>query len=163
MKLLSQVAAALLLPATLLAGVVRPAPNFAWAGAPGANNLRAIKGQPVVLVVAPSPKSRAFKKQVKLLKEIYDQYASRGVVFAAAFTEADGQIQSDIPFVTAKNGAQTAADYGVTDSFALAVIGRDGNLDMLTSKISPASRVRDVIVNSYEIQASERVEGVKQN
>lgn len=147
---------ALAIPCALYAKVVRPAPNFTWAGAQGASSLQSVKGQPVVLLIAPTPKTRAFKKQVKRLTVIYDQYAGRGAVFAAAFTEADGQIMSDIPFVTVKDGPKTAAAFGLTDSYGLIVIGKDGNIDLITSKVLPASRVRDVIVNSYAVQAAER-------
>ena len=148
--------AALLIPCALNAKVVRPAPNFSWAGAPGASSLQSVKGQPVVLLIAESPRNGAFKKQLNRLKEIYDQYAGRGAIFAAAFTQEDGLIKSDIPIVTVKDGPKTAANFGVTYSFALAVIGKDGNIDMLTSKVVPASRVRDVIINSYVVQAGER-------
>ena len=147
---------ALFIPCSLQATVVRPAPNFSWAGIPGTSTLQSVKGQPVVLLIAESPKTGAFKKQIKRLKEIYDQYAGRGAIFAAAFTVEDGRIESDIPFVTVKDGAKTAAKFGVSDSYALIVIGKDGNMDMITSKVVPASRVRDVLVNSYVVQAGER-------
>jgi len=65
-------------------------------------------------------------------------------------------VPSDIPFVTATNPAQVAADYGVTGRFGIAVIGIDGNLDMITNKIIAAERVRDVIYNNFESQQATR-------
>ena len=49
-----------------------------------------------------------------------------------------------------------ASRYGVTSPFALIVVGRDGNMDLLTAKVSPASLVRDVILNNAELQSAER-------
>lgn len=147
---------AVLLTGSLLnAAVVRPAPNFTWQGRPGANSLKSVKGQPVVLVIAKSPKAGDFKKQAKLLKELYDEYAARGVIFAAAFTQEEGQIKSDIPFVIVNSGAKIAEQLGISD-FGVAIVGKDGNLDLISSKVQPAYRVRDVIINSYEVQAAER-------
>jgi len=40
--------------------------------------------------------------------------------------------------------------------FGLAVIGKDGNLDCLTTKVTTGERVYDVIRNAYPIQATAR-------
>ncbi|MEI6352133.1 MAG: redoxin domain-containing protein [Verrucomicrobiota bacterium] len=143
---------------TAAAEVVRPAPDFTWSGGKSAS-LKGLRGQPVVLIVATSPKSSAFRKQVKRLEAEYTQFAARGAVFAAAFTEASsdsGTVKSNIPFVIAKDGEGVASRYGVTSPFALIVVGRDGNMDLLTAKVSPASLVRDVILNNAELQSAER-------
>ncbi|MGC3988543.1 MAG: redoxin domain-containing protein [Chthoniobacteraceae bacterium] len=137
-------------------GVVRPAPNFTWVGAPGHTSLASMKGQPVVLLIAKSPKEGAFQKQAKNLQKIYQQFASRGAVFAAAFTEEGGVIRSNIPFATVNNGAQVAASYGTKPGFTIVIIGKDGNVDYETTKVLPAQRVHDVIQNSYAVQAAER-------
>jgi len=136
--------------------VVRMAPNFTWAGAPKLSSLRSLKGQPVVLLIARSPREGAFRKQAANLQKIYQQFANRGAVFAAAFTEDNGVIRSNIPFVTASNGAQVAADYGAKPGFTIVIIGKDGNVDYETTKVLPASRVHDVIQNSYAVQSAER-------
>ena len=110
----------------------------------------------MVLLISKSPDSRAFKKQLKYLKEIYQQFASKQVVFVAALAEGDGPVRSDIPFVVATNGPAVATAYGVQDDFTLVIIGRDGNLDYQTTKVCPPERVRDVIQNSFEVQSGSR-------
>lgn len=153
-------AAIALVPGNAPAEVVRPAPNFAWA--PG-KTLQSWKGQPVILLIAPSPKSRAFRKQAARIQAAYQDFAARNAVFVAAFTEPDttsfpyaDRIASNVPFVIAPNGAQIAASYGFNGEFAVAVIGKDGNLDLNSGKIVPASRIMDMIYNNFEQQASER-------
>lgn len=141
--------------------VVRPAPDFAFAGVGNKKSLRSLRGQPVVLVIARSPDTSEFKKQAKRLAPIYQEFASRGTVFVAAFSEKDGQIPSNIPFVVASSGASVAGAYGMKDDFRIAVIGRDGNLDLETDKVLPAFRIREVIQNSYEVQQAARKEAPK--
>lgn len=156
---------ALLLPLLLIvllaqaeAIVVRPAPPFAWSGPGGkATDVRSLRGQPVVLVLARSPESRAFRTQAKRLRELYQQFAARKVIFAAAFAEGnDDRLHSDIPFVVVNNGPAVLDTYRVTDGFKLVVIGTDGNLDLETTRIASAERVRDVITNSFAAQAAVR-------
>ncbi|MFM8718258.1 MAG: hypothetical protein ACKOFH_01815, partial [Chthoniobacterales bacterium] len=64
--------AAFALPAVCRADVVRPAPDFAWltSGAKS-KSLKSLRGQPVVLVVAESPRQRIFRAQVGQLKKVY--------------------------------------------------------------------------------------------
>ena len=138
------------------ANVVRPAHDFTWQGAGRATSLRSLKGQPVVLLIAKSDRVGAFKSQVNKLKELYQNFASRKVVFVAAFEEGEGTVKSDIPFAIAANGSKVAADYGVSDPFNIVIIGKDGNIDLQTPKVIPASRVRDVLINSFVVQAGER-------
>jgi hypothetical protein len=136
--------------------VVRPAPDFAFSGVGSKRSLRSLRGQPVVVVIARSPDTGAFKKQAKRLAPIYQEFASRGTVFVAAFSERDGQIPSNIPFVVAANGPALATAYGLSDDFRLAIVGQDGNLDLVTDKVLPAFRVREVIQNSYAVQQAAR-------
>lgn len=137
--------------ATASANVVRPAPDFAIPGVK-AKSLKGLRGQPIVLLIATSPKNGDFKGQTKYLKEIYSEFASKQVVFIAAFTDDAGVIKSDIPFVVANNGPAVAGAYGVTDKFNIVIIGKDGNVDYQTKKVLPPERVRDVIQNSYSVQ-----------
>jgi hypothetical protein len=65
-------------------------------------------------------------------------------------------VKSNIPFVVANNGAAVASAYGTHGDFALAIIGRDGNLDYVTDKVRTGQRVRDVIINNYSVQAATR-------
>jgi len=139
------------------AAVVRLAPEFGFPG-PG-NKLQSVKslrGQAVVLLITKTPRNRAFKKQVKYLKKIYEQFAGKQVVFIAALGEGEGPVKSDIPFAVASNGAAVAAAYGAQDDFNLVIIGKDGNVDYQTNKVCPPERVRDVIQNSFVVQESSR-------
>ena len=157
-KTLALILATVALFGVVHAAVVRLAPEFTWLGAGNKHpSLKSLRGQPVVLLVANSARNGDFRKQAKRLKELYQDFASRNVVFFAAFEKEDGGvIPSDVPFVIADDGAKIAADYQVDGEFALIVIGPDGNVDMQTSKIAPATRIRDVVINSYPAQASER-------
>jgi peroxiredoxin len=141
--------------------VVRPAPDFSFAGVGARKGLRSFRGQPVVLVIARSPDTRDFRKQAKRLASIYQEFASRGTVFVAAFSEKEGQIQSNIPFVLVGNGPSVAAAYGLDDDFRIAIIGADGNLDLSTDKVLSPFRIREVIQNSYTVQQAARKETPK--
>ncbi len=143
------------LVATAHAAVVRLAPDFTFPGIGNkAKSLKSLRGQPVVLVIAESPRTGDFRKQAKNLRDIYQQFASKQVVFVAAFTGEPGVIKSDIPFAVVNNGPAVAGAYGVADKFNIVIIGRDGNVDYQTKKVLPASRVRDVIQNSFAVQSS---------
>ena len=140
------------------ADIVRLAPDFSYPG-PGdkAHTLKGLRGQAVVLLIARSPREGDFKKQLKYLREIYQQFASKEVVFVAALQEGDGgPVKSDIPFAVASNGPGVASNYGVDGDFAIVIIGRDGNIDYQTRKVLAPERVRDVIQNSFTVQVSAR-------
>lgn len=134
------------------AATPRPAPGFTFIGAGGTKSLKSLRGQPVVLFLADSPSTRAFKKQLKRTRPIYQEFASRGVVFAAAFSKEGGQVPSDIPVVVVNNGPAVAAAYDMRGNYLLAIIGKDGNLDLITDKVVAATRLREVIQNSFEVQ-----------
>lgn len=137
----------------LPAVVVRPAPNVNWVELDGKiKGLSAFKGQPVVLVIAPSPRSWKFRSQIGQFHTMYERMAAQKVIFIAAFTQEPGRIKSNIPFVIAADGPRAGYDYDVSGGFAIAVIGRDGNLDYITDRVLPAQRVYDVIENSYVTQ-----------
>ena len=134
--------------------VVRPAPEFALAGG---KSVRQFRGQPVVIVVAASAKASLFRKEVAALEKVYQEFASRGAIFVAAFTAPEpGEILSRIPFVAAKDGERVARACGIEGKFGVAVIGRDGNLDLVTAKFAGAYKVRDAILNNAQQQYSER-------
>lgn len=140
------------------AAVVRRAPELQI---PGAGNkmrsLASMRGQAVVLVIADQPRRGAFRKQLKYLQEVYSEFASRGVIFVAALKEpSDRPLSTNIPFAIAVNGGAVAGAYGVTDEFALVVIGPDGNIDYQTNRVATGERVRDVIQNSFSVQSQAR-------
>ena len=138
------------------AEVVRLAPDFAFPGPGKKQTLKGLRGQAVVLLITKTPKNRAFKKQLKYLKEIYEQFASKQVVFIAALGDGTGPVESDIPFVVAANGPAVASAYGAAEDFALVIIGKDGNVDYQTNKVCTPERVRDVIQNSFVVQEGSR-------
>ena len=139
--------------APVQSAVVNLAPDFAISGVPGkARTLRSLRGQSVVLLLAKSVKTSALKKEVKYLQELYEQFASKETIFAVAFREGDDLIPSNIPFVIVSNGPAVNAAYGVQKDFSIAIIGKDGNLDYITTKVLPPERVRDVIQNSFPVQ-----------
>jgi hypothetical protein len=139
------------------AGVVRPAPSFTFGGAGGKNSLGSLRGQPVVLIIARTAKTKALRTQLGNLQAAYHDSASRGAVFVAAILDGD-TVPSDIPFVHANNAAAVAAAYGMQGDFLIAVIGRDGNLDLVTDKPIPGMRVFEVIKNSFDVQDKARRE-----
>lgn len=133
--------------------VVRPAPNIQWLDATGKlKGLAAFKGQPVVVIVARSPRDRSFRAQVGQLQKMYERLAANKVVFVAAFTQEQGLIRSNIPFVLAPDGPRVAYDLGTGEKFGVAFIGRDGNLDYVTNKILPVQRIYDVVGASFVTQ-----------
>ena len=138
------------------AEVVRLAPDFGFPGPGKKQTLKGLRGQAVVLLITKTPKNRAFKKQLKYLKEIYEQFASKQVVFIAALGDGTGPVESDIPFVVAANGPAVASAYGAAEDFALVIIGKDGNVDYQTNKVCTPERVRDVIQNSFMVQEGSR-------
>ena len=151
----------LILSPALHAAPVRLAPEFTFLGSGDkARSLKSLRGQSVVLLISDSPRRGAFKKQLKYLEEIYQQFASKGVVIIAAVpnieTTRDNRLPSNIPIARATDAFGVQRSYGVEKGFQIAIIGSDGNLDYQTGKVLPPERVRDVIQNSFAVQASER-------
>lgn len=138
--------------------IAKLAPDFTFRGAQ-VHSLRGLRGQAVVLIIADSPRTGAFKKQLRNLEEYYSDFASRQTIFVAAFRKQESEVavQSNVPFIIANNGPAVAAAYGAGNAdMYIAIIGKDGNLDYMTSKKLPGQRVRDVVQNSYEVQTGSR-------
>ncbi|MBJ7258641.1 MAG: hypothetical protein JHD33_03800 [Chthoniobacterales bacterium] len=156
MRLLVAIAV-LLLPSLAAADVVRPAPDFVWlsSGAKG-KSLKSLRGQPVVLVVAQSPRQRIFRAQVGQLKKLYQLLGNEKMVAAVAFTQEPGVIRSNIPFVLAADPASVSSVYGVQGDFAIFVIGKDGNIDALSDRVLSGQRIIDIINNSFVVQRDNR-------
>lgn len=148
--------AALTVPA-IQANVVRPAPDFLFHGAGDrASSLKSLRGQPVIVLVAPDHRHGAFRKQTKYLERLYRKFASSETVFVAAFTADDGRAESDIPFVYPVDPVGLAASLGATDGYLAVVIGEDGNMDLMTSEIHAPEFFEAVIKNGYPVQARQR-------
>ena len=153
MKALFALLIALSLTLPLRAEVVREAPGFTWTDSTGsAKPLRNLRGQPVVLIIADSPRQGAFRSQVAQLQKIYERFAAEEVLCIAAFSKQQDVIRSNIPFLTVPDGPSTAATYDVPQGFAIAVIGEDGNLDCFSTRVLPAQRIYDIIDNSFTKQ-----------
>ena len=132
---------------------VNAAPSFTGGAEAGRKiTLSSLRGKPVVLVIAPSPKDRAFRTQMNAFRGRYERLASEGMLFFAAFTAEGGRIPSNIPFILVDAPTATAAAYDVPNGFAIAVIGRDGNLDCLSTKPLPGQRVLDLAMNNAQVQ-----------
>ncbi|MGH8046813.1 MAG: hypothetical protein ACREKL_06170 [Chthoniobacterales bacterium] len=138
---------------TTMADVVRPAAEFAWIDFNGkARDLKSLRGQAVVVLIAPSPRSWVFRSQVGQLQKAYQRFAAAKLVCFAAFTEEPGTIRSNIPFVTVADGPRVAFVYDITKGFGLAIIGPDGNLDCLSTKVMPAQRILDTMDANFQVQ-----------
>ena len=133
--------------------LINAAPAFSGGAEAGKKiTLASLRGKPVLLVIAPSPKDRSFRKQMKELRDVYERYAAQGGVAFAAFTIDGGRIPSNIPFILVSDPVAVASSYDVSKGFAIAVIGRDGNLDCLSTKPLPGQRIYDLVMNNAEMQ-----------
>jgi hypothetical protein len=142
-------------PAPSESTIAHLAPSFTGGANAGKNiSLTSLRGKPVILVIAPSPRDRAFRKQMQELRGYYERLAAQGLIAFAAFTSENGLIPSNIPFVLVNDPLGTAASYDLLRSggFAIAVIGRDGNLDCLSSRPLPGYRINDLVINNAEMQ-----------
>lgn len=150
-------ASLLLRPSQAQARVARRAPDFPLHLADKTRSLRHFEGQPIVLLLADSPKSRLFRRQVRELEKSYDHFASQRVLFLAAFRQPSAApVPSNIPFVLAAQGPATCEAYALKGSFAIALIGADGNLDYQTDHDLNATRIREVLQNSFTVQEAAR-------
>lgn len=141
----------------LQADVVRPAPEFSWVDSTGARkSSKDFLGRPVVVLVADSPRQWAFRSQVGQLQKMYERLAAEKIVCVAAFIQTPGVVRSNIPFVTAADGPRLAYDLQVDRGFAIAIIGKDGNLDFAGRKVLPVQRIYDILDNSYTVQKALR-------
>jgi hypothetical protein len=144
---------ALAADSSLHADVVRPAADFPWVDYTGkTRDLKSLRGQPVVVLIAPNPRNWTFRAQVGQLQKAYQRFAAAKLVCFAAFTEAPGVIHSNIPFITVADGPRVAFLYDVAKTFAIAIIGPDGNLDCLSTKVMPAQRLLDIMNANFEVQ-----------
>jgi hypothetical protein len=134
--------------------VVRAAPPVALAN--GRPSIQAFKGQSVILIYGNSPRTGAVRKQVKEVQRQFKELAGRQAVFVAAIESNPELLASDVPFLLAKDPAVVRSSFGWNGSFGLAIIGPDGNIDLLTEKVTPGPRLRDVIQNSYSVQSATR-------
>jgi hypothetical protein len=151
MKPAALLLALILLAHPAIAEVVRQTPDLAWVDSTGAKkSLVSLRGKPIVVLIAKSPRQWAFRSQVGQLQKIYERFAAQGLVCIVAFSEEQGVIRSNIPFLHVPNGVAAAAAYDAPPKgFAIAIIGEDGNLDYISNRVVPAQRIYDIVDNSY--------------
>jgi hypothetical protein len=144
------------------ANVVNPAPAFQWIDAQGKPRPSSeFRGQPVIVVVASSPRCWGFRSQVGQLQRVYERLANTRTVVVAAFTGETGVIRSNIPFVLSANGPALAEAIAPGDrprGTAIAIIGQDNNLDAVSYRTLPGQRILDIIGNSFVTQSRLRRE-----
>lgn len=138
------------------ASVIAPAPDFTWRQRGTVKHLSSLQGQPVLLLIAPSPKSWGFYRQLNALKGNYEGLAAQHLICLAAFTQEEGPVQSNIPFITVAQGAAVGAAYNAENHFALALISPDGNLDCFSRHVLAGQRIEDLINASYTNQVKMR-------
>jgi hypothetical protein len=130
------------------------APDFTGGSEAGRSiKLSSLRGKPVLLVIAPTPKDRAFRSQMSNLRGSFEHMAAQGFICFAAFTAEGGRVPSNIPFILVNDPASAATNYDVGNGFAVVVIGRDGNLDCLSTKPLPGQRILDLAINNAGMQA----------
>jgi hypothetical protein len=138
---------------------LRPTPDISLVGFEKSFRLSQFRGQPIVLLLAPSPKHRTFRKQVRELESMCDRFLGSNVLFMAAFQNGSaGPIASNIPFLVATSGFSACESYGSQSRFSVAIIGADGNLDYQTRQLLHAGRIREVLQNSFTVQRSLRAQ-----
>lgn len=160
----------LVLPALLLSGppaaaeVVRPAPSIPFPADGGKpRTLASFKGQPLILLLADSPRRGSFKSQLKELGISYDRLAVRDTVVAAAFKGGNpGLIRTNVPVVLLPEGPGACAAFQLQGDFAIVLIGPDGNIDYQTGKVLNMNRILEVMQNSYQVQKAPRRQGAKE-
>jgi hypothetical protein len=153
MRLLLALLSALLLATPLQAEVVRPAPDFSWIDSTGKSKpAKELRGRPLIVIIAESPRQWAFRSQVGQLQKIYQRFAADGLVCIAAFSQEPGVIRSNIPFLTVPDGPTAAAAFDTAQGFSISIIGMDGNLDYVSNRVVPAQRIHDIIDNSFAKQ-----------
>ena len=150
------IATASFLEAAPASMVVFPAPDVHWRDGNKIEHLASLRRKPVLLLIASSPKDHAFRHQCNNLKSIYERLATRKMIGLVAFTKQEGRIPSNIPFITLLDGPTVAAAYGISGSFAVAVIATDGNLDCLSKRPLSGQRIYDLFDASYPSQEAMR-------
>jgi len=141
---------------TFASNAVTPAPDVTWRQHGELKHLSSLQGQPVLLLIAPSPKSWDLYRQLNALKGNYEHLAAQHLVCLVAFTKEEGPVRSNIPFITVERGAAVGEAYNVPNHFALALISPDGNLDCFSTHVLAGQRIDDLIDASYTNQMKMR-------
>lgn len=136
--------------------LIHPAPDLTWKQHGEMKHLSSLQGQPVLLLIAPSPKSWDLYRQLNALKGNYEHLAAQHLVCLVAFTQEEGAVRSNIPFITVEHGAAVGASYNASNHFGLAVISPDGNLDCFSTHVLAGQRIDDLIDASYVNQVKMR-------
>jgi hypothetical protein len=136
--------------------IISPAPDVTWQQNGKTVHLSSLKGHPVLLLIARSPKSWDFYRQLNALKGSYEHLANEHLICLAAFTQEEGPVFSNIPFITLNHGSAVGQAYHAEDHFALALISPDGNVDCFSTHVLAGQRIDDLIDASYVNQVKLR-------
>jgi hypothetical protein len=136
--------------------VIAPAPDVFWHQGKNIEHLSSLRGKPVLILITDSPTNRAFRRQLSELHGHYERLAAHGLICLVAFTQEEGAVPSNIPFVTLLGGAAVAKSYGVSTPFGLALLGADGNLDCQSARPLSGQRIEDLMDASYTTQEAMR-------
>lgn len=141
-----------------LSHVVALAPDVQWKNGNKIDHLSKLRGKPILILFTDSPKNHAFRHQLQEIRSHYEGLAAHGLICAVAFTQDEGPVPSNTPFITLLNGAVTAQAYGMDDHFGLALLGSDHNLDCASRRPLSGQRISDLMDASYTTQEALRRE-----
>jgi hypothetical protein len=145
------------------AEVARPAPDLPFPVQAGkARSLSSFRGQPLVLLLADSPKRGSFCAQLKALEDAFDRLANRSTVVAVGFKKGNSEtLRTNIPLVELPDGATACNAFELKGDFAIVLVGPDGNIDYQTGKVLNINRILEVMQNSFVPQKSSLREGAR--
>ncbi|MFZ4115463.1 MAG: hypothetical protein ACOYK6_01920 [Chthoniobacterales bacterium] len=145
-----------LLMATEPSSVIAPAPDVVWHQGNKIEHLSSLRGKPVLILITDSSRNHAFRHQLSELQGHYERLAAHGLMCLVAFTQEEGAVPSNIPFVTLLDGAAVAKSYSISTPFGLALLGADGNLDCQSTRPLSGQRIDDLMDASYTTQEAMR-------
>ncbi|MCS7009238.1 MAG: hypothetical protein NZL93_04800, partial [Chthoniobacterales bacterium] len=143
----------LLLTSTLLSQTPRPFPEFRWldySGKPVSS--KNLAGSPIIVLFSPTFKNWQLKQQIKQLEKIYQLLAAEKTLCFLATNQFPQKVISNIPFLFVANPNELSQKLNLPSKFAIAIVGRDGNLDLITHRRQSGQRVLDIIRNSFASQ-----------
>lgn len=111
----------------------------------------------MILLIAPSPRYGRVRSQMDRIWDYFRQITANKAVVLAAFTQEPGNVASNVPVAVVPDGADVAAAFGADPNrFTIAIIGKDGNIDLQSDEVQAGQRIIDVMVNSAPVQDQRR-------
>lgn len=135
----------------------RPIPEFLWLDSKGkAVSSNSLKGKPLLILFSPSITGWTIQRQIRQIQSYFDKLASEKTICLLALDSIPNKIPSNVPFVLIGNTSDLRQKLGIQSKFAIAVVGHDGNVDLLTHRRQSAQRILDIIRNSQVFQQALR-------